>query len=107
MGAAGLNLLLPTNVADSAVRLLCKYVLRDHGGEEKADFLISQFQPAFLNATAGVRAKLTLWEKIRLGIKTTGVVLKLAYAFVWQALARPVYTQRSDARACAYALTAL
>ena len=69
-------------LADAVTYLLAHYLFAPWGKQALAKFLTEEYGPALRNATVGV--KLTARQKLGLGLKTAGTVLKLLYSFVWQ-----------------------
>jgi hypothetical protein len=74
-----LTLLLPENVVDVAVQLLGEAFGLP---QSDADFILKDYLPELRNATSAI--KLSSLEKMSLGLKGTGTVMKLVYAFCWQ-----------------------
>jgi hypothetical protein len=74
-----LTLLLPENIVDIAVQLLGEAFGLP---QSDADFILKDYLPELRNATATI--KLSSLEKMSLGLKGSGTVMKLVYAFCWQ-----------------------
>ena len=76
-----LNVLLPAETVDTVIdAMAAAFGLPD----EYLAFLDSQYLPTLRAATADKGIALTALEKASMGLKFTGTLIKIFYAFLWQ-----------------------
>lgn len=98
------TLLMPEPVVNDAVAVLSSAF---NLSAEDTIFINSTYLPALRNATTHI--KLNVFQKIGLGLKGTGTVLKLGYAFLWQewVFPNPLFLKPFTNRLGAYLMPAV
>lgn len=71
------SLILPNSLASATIKSIAYKIM----GQADADFLVNQYQPELFTALSTV--SLTISDRVALGRKMLGTIVKMFYAFLW------------------------